>query len=333
MLASSRKTCFRLGAASARASKEQSNVDGREDFSHRSGSTTSRTHAAASPYLAASSSRPPGPLAAVFDASGTFDNVRRPSGPGLPDCGTSCVVTEPTTADRCAQQLRGVVFDLDDTLTTAEFKGEMWARTIEHIRVALPDVDGDELRRRAGAARAVHYADVLAGTMDVNALWRTQLTEAVAPWGELSEETITRCLREREANLERRRLVVGARELIDRLQAVGLRVGVLTNGPSVLQRRKLAVTGLDRLLDAVAISQEIGAGKPEPGAYRRAAELLGCRPEETAMVGDQLEWDVNGALQAGYRLAVLVGDSPVPLPHGAVQASGLNEVFSCLSHA
>lgn len=34
----------------------------------------------------------------------------------------------------------------------------------------------------------------------------------------------------------------------------GLRVGVLTNGPSELQRHKLAVTGLDGLLDAVAIS-------------------------------------------------------------------------------
>jgi FMN phosphatase YigB (HAD superfamily) len=44
------------------------------------------------------------------------------------------------------------------------------------------------------------------------------------------------------------------RELIDRLRATGLRVGVLTNGPSELQRHKLAVTGLDGLLDAVAIS-------------------------------------------------------------------------------
>jgi FMN phosphatase YigB (HAD superfamily) len=40
----------------------------------------------------------------------------------------------------------------------------------------------------------------------------------------------------------------------DRPRATGLRVGVLTNGPSELQRHKLAVTGLDGLLDAVAIS-------------------------------------------------------------------------------
>ena len=228
--------------------------------------------------------------------------------------------------------LRGVVFDLDDTLTTAEFKAEMWARTIEHIRAVLPDVDGEELRRRAGAARDVRYAEVLAGTMDLDAFRRTQLVDAVAPWGELPEETVAMCLREREANLERRRLVSGARELIARLRGAGLRVGLLTNGPSALQRRKLAVTGLDRLLEAVAISAEIGVGKPEAGAYCRAAELLGCRPEESAMVGDQLEWDVVGPLRAGYRLAVLVGGPAAALPRGAVQVQALNEVIGCLLH-
>ena len=252
---------------------------------------------------------------------------------GPPDCGTSWSVSEPTTASLSGQHLRGVVFDLDDTLTTAEFKDEMWASMIEHIRLVLTDVDGEELRRRASAAREVHYAHVLAGTMDLEAFHRRQLAEAVAPWGELPEATVARCLREREANLERRRLVAGARELVDRLRAAGLRVGLLTNGPSALQRRKLAVTGLDRLLDAVAISQEIGVNKPEVGAYRRAAEALGCRPEQTAMVGDQLESDVEGPLRAGYRLAILVGGRPVALPSGAVQVQTLNEVFSCLLDA
>lgn len=108
-----------------------------------------------------------------------------------------------------------------------------------------------------------------------------------------------------------------------------MRVGLLTNGPSDLQRRKLAVVGLDRLLDAVAISQEIGFSKPAADAYRRAAQMLGCQPEETAMVGDQLEWDVEGPLRAGYRLAVLVGGEPA-MPPGGVQVRALSEVFDCL---
>lgn len=110
--------------------------------------------------------------------------------------------------------------------------------------------------------------------------------------------------------------MVGARELIDALRAARLRVGLLTNGLSDLQRRKLAVLGLDRLLDAVAISQEIGFSKPAADAYRRAAHMLGCQPEQTAMVGDQLEWDVEGPLRAGYRLAILVGGQSAALLPG-----------------
>lgn len=109
------------------------------------------------------------------------------------------------------RNLRGVVFDLDDTLTTPEFKGEMWARMVEHVRAVLPDADGDELRRRVTAARDAHYAALLAGSMDLGAFWRTQLIKAVAPWGQLPDATISMCVCEREANLERRRLM-SARE-------------------------------------------------------------------------------------------------------------------------
>jgi hypothetical protein len=48
------------------------------------------------------------------------------------------------------------------------------------------------------------------------------------------------------------------------------------------------------------------------------------------MVGDQLDWDVKGPLQAGYRLAVLVGGHPAALPSGGVQVRGLSEVFDLL---
>ena len=206
----------------------------------------------------------------------------------------------------------------------------MWARTVEHIRAVLPDVDAAELRRRHTALREPLYAEILAGRTDLDGFRQAHLRETVAPWGELPEEVLGRCVDERNANIERARLAAGARELIDTLQAAGYRVGLLTNGPSAMQRRKLAVTGLDRVLDAIAISEEIGASKPDERAYLRAAELLGTEPAQTAMAGDRLDWDVEGPLRAGYRLAILVGGGPVALPPGAVQALRLDEVAGCL---
>jgi len=236
------------------------------------------------------------------------------------------------SVDPSKMRLRGVVFDLDDTLT--DFKGveaEVWARTVEQIRAVLPDVDAEELRRRHLALRDTRFAEVLAGRTDLDGFRRAHLRESAAPWGELPEDTLASCIREREANIEQTRLAAGAGQLITTLQAAGYRIGLLTNGTSAMQRRKLAVTGLDRLLDAVAISEEIGSRKPDRQAYLHAAELLGCEPGETAMIGDRLGWDVEGPLRAGYRLAILVGDRPVALPAGAMHVETLHEVASRLT--
>jgi len=41
------------------------------------------------------------------------------------------------------------------------------------------------------------------------------------------------------------------------------------------------------------------AGKPRPGAFRRAMEEVGCAREETAVVGDQIFTDIWGGSNAG----------------------------------
>lgn len=40
-------------------------------------------------------------------------------------------------------------------------------------------------------------------------------------------------------------------------------------------------------------------GKPAPAMFHAAVQSMGCAPEETVMVGDDVESDVNGAVQAG----------------------------------
>ena len=41
------------------------------------------------------------------------------------------------------------------------------------------------------------------------------------------------------------------------------------------------------------------ANKPDPAAYRRAVQMLGLRPEQTVVVGDQIFTDIYGANRAG----------------------------------
>jgi FMN phosphatase YigB (HAD superfamily) len=59
--------------------------------------------------------------------------------------------------------------------------------------------------------------------------------------------------------------------------------------------------GLLRLFEpqTIAISADLGYRKPHPAIFRYALEGLRRAPHETAMVGDKLYADVQGARQLG----------------------------------
>ncbi|WP_406091443.1 HAD family hydrolase [Kitasatospora purpeofusca] len=89
---------------------------------------------------------------------------------------------------------------------------------------------------------------------------------------------------------------------LDRLRAAGWSVGVLTNGATDVQRAKLTAIGILDRVDAVCISEEIGARKPEPEAFRVAVARFGGElPGDVWMVGDNPVTDIAGANAAGLR--------------------------------
>jgi putative hydrolase of the HAD superfamily len=66
-----------------------------------------------------------------------------------------------------------------------------------------------------------------------------------------------------------------------------------------VQRAKLELLGIDRLVDFVLVSEEFGVAKPDPEIFREALRLAGVRPEEAIFVGDSIEFDMVGARAAG----------------------------------
>jgi putative hydrolase of the HAD superfamily len=79
---------------------------------------------------------------------------------------------------------------------------------------------------------------------------------------------------------------------------------ILTNGAVDPQRRKLEGSGLLGLVDAALVSEEVGWHKPDARAFAAALTAVEGRPDTAAMVGDHLEADIYGALQAGFQRAV-----------------------------
>lgn len=90
---------------------------------------------------------------------------------------------------------------------------------------------------------------------------------------------------------------------LDELRARGLRVGLCSNAPYRVRSMydQLAHFGLDRHLDSVTFSGQVGWRKPSPRIFAAATEALGVPAALTVMVGDSLSDDVHGARNAGMQ--------------------------------
>ncbi|KJS53177.1 hypothetical protein VM98_26820 [Streptomyces rubellomurinus subsp. indigoferus] len=87
---------------------------------------------------------------------------------------------------------------------------------------------------------------------------------------------------------------------LERLRSTGWSVVVVTNGSGDIQRAKLARTGIDKRVDAVCVSGEVGIRKPAVGIFRQAARMVGVDDlRDGWMVGDSAQNDVAGGRAAG----------------------------------
>ena len=79
-----------------------------------------------------------------------------------------------------------------------------------------------------------------------------------------------------------------------------MKVALVSNGVSAIQRSRLAKCPLMPLFDAIVISEEAGVAKPDPRLLEIALEKLGCTDKSRAvMMGDSLSADIAAANNAG----------------------------------
>lgn len=76
---------------------------------------------------------------------------------------------------------------------------------------------------------------------------------------------------------------------------------VITNGFVEVQHIKLTESKLSQYFDVIVCSEETGKKKPHKKVYEFALKKAKARPEESAMIGDNLKADVHGANKAGLK--------------------------------
>ena len=223
--------------------------------------------------------------------------------------------------------IRGVIFDLGDTLVTQE-----------------PLVGGDSNLEAAAAVVPLvsEYSGYSPSAEELAAAIGRKLQNAVVESYESSysqpdtEALFHDVLDDLRCSLPRehaRRVLDGyfrryyesmvplvhVMETLALARGLALKLGILANvlwGPELL-RDRLRRLGITPLINCMVLSFEIGWMKPFPGAYREVLQRMDLRPSEVVMVGDDPYVDVIGAQRAGLKAIWKRLDASRTLPEGA----------------
>ena len=111
-------------------------------------------------------------------------------------------------------------------------------------------------------------------------------------------------------------LLDGALEFIKRVkeEIPDSRIYIVTNGATINAKGRIATTGLDRYIDGVFVSEDMGVAKPDAAFFDICLERIGEPRDTCIMIGDSLTSDMLGAKNAGL-------ESVWFMPTGNVEAS------------
>jgi putative hydrolase of the HAD superfamily len=184
--------------------------------------------------------------------------------------------------------IRAVFFDLDDTLldTSGSQLGRA-ERIVERLLLELPDLDSASFIQR-----------VL--TRDPSTGWSVGVSSLLQELGvhetELGRELLGLWFFEGCYDLAC--CLPGAEEVVRDLNQTYI-LGVITNGREGRQRPKFEALGIHEYFRVFLSSERAGVEKPAPGIFRLALDEAGVEPAEAVFVGDRLDVNVLGAIDAG----------------------------------
>ena len=196
--------------------------------------------------------------------------------------------------------IKAVIFDLDNTLYNFDAANEfgIWALAAYTEPVFgwdypkmkdLYEESREKLTERMGDVGSAH-----------NRLLRFQnlLEEKKLP---LHPHALEMAKAYWRGVLDNMALSPGAREIMEELRRMGVRIGLGTDMTAYMQYEKLIRLGLMEYMDFIVSSEEAGTDKPGNAFFMLCARKAGCLPGECLFIGDNIVRDYGGAAAAGMQ--------------------------------
>ncbi len=222
-------------------------------------------------------------------------------------------MTTPANTTALDPRPKLVLFDLDRTI--ADFDGARLTRTEYAFQ---PHFNDRDLLDRAVADALAHVGEGADHFEEVLAVHGINDPELVEEARQRFTEDLFRGLRLFDETLE----VVAA---VADIAAVGL----VTNGPTAIQRPKIELLEIEPLFPIIVVSEEAGVWKPDPGIFEIALEQSGIAAADAIYVGDSAEHDVPGAHAASMR-AVWVNRLGIDWPGARPPDAEIRDLYQLL---
>ena len=95
-------------------------------------------------------------------------------------------------------------------------------------------------------------------------------------------------------------LFEGTFEILEYLQKK-YKLHIITNGFEEIQTKKMINSNIHHYFDKVITSESVGVKKPNPKVFDYALQVVKATSNECMMIGDNLEADIQGAINCGIK--------------------------------
>ena len=182
---------------------------------------------------------------------------------------------------------KAIIFDFDDTLTD---RGELYRKFSRYIIGKYFDSPDniDEISKHMVEIDNRGYSNRDKINQEIINRWKLSVSKE-----ELENEmfTVGSTFTTLEENVF---------EVLEYLKQK-YKLGIITNGLHILQNSKIIASGLAKYFDDIIISGDVNIHKPDKEIFLMSCNNLGVKPDETVFIGDKLEYDINGAVNAGLK--------------------------------